>query len=416
MLRKARDGSPLAPARVAPSIAGNLLPSTGQPLDASSRAYFEPRFARDFGHVRIHTGERAAQMALAVQARAFTVGRDIVFGAGEFNPSTSEGKRLLAHELTHTLQQASLTPRLQRACLPGSVCATPSTTLESFVATTQADPVNQSKAAKRQAACSKVPPSPACTSDGHGAPATALTALLSSFYPARLAFISGIFVDKDIPATYGAYTFDCASFVPPRPGTKCTFVPAALEVQARQYRAGATKVGGQPRQAWLTETLGTLTHETEHARFDAAAPIANPSASCKFADHASNLSEMAAHLSEMHVYYRAALARPEKNRFAVFRSMFDYWVKNGSEDVRGIVQSLRCKCSCADADQLIAKTVESVANSQHWTSNEAFMIHSMLRDPKWKLQDGTTSLAWPIVPPIVNAADLPTVSAVPFTL
>ena len=57
----------------------------------------------------------------------------------------------------------------------------------------------------------------------------------------------------------------------------------------------------------------------------------------------------------------------------------------------------------------------SVASSQKWNNNEAFMIHSMLRDPKWKLRDGVTSLAWPIVPSIVNVSDLPTVAPVPFT-
>jgi hypothetical protein len=303
--------------------------------------------------------------------------------------------------------------RLQRACLPNSVCGTPSATLDNFVANTEADPVNVAKATKRETACNKVPPAPSCTSDGHAAPAKSLLALLKDKYPARAGSISGIYVDKDIPAKYGAYTSPCSSFVPPRPGGTCIFVPDTLEIQARRYRAGAATVDGKTRAQWLIEAIGVLTHETEHARFDAAAPIADPSASCKFATHASNLSEMAAHLSEMHVYYRAALARPEKNRFAVFDSMFDYWVANGYEDIRGIVQQLRCSCGCADANRLIEKTVESVAKSQNWDTNEAFMIHQRLRDPKWKLQDGSTPLDWPVAPPIVNVNDLPTEKSAP---
>jgi Domain of unknown function (DUF4157) len=67
----------------------------------------ESRFGHDFGQVRVHTDEKAAGSAADVDARAYTVGRDIVFGAGQYAPSTGEGRKLLAHELTHTLQQDS---------------------------------------------------------------------------------------------------------------------------------------------------------------------------------------------------------------------------------------------------------------------------------------------------------------------
>jgi hypothetical protein len=73
----------------------------GVPLDTASRRYFESRFGRDFGNVRIHVDAEAAE---AVNAHAYTLGRDIVFGAGEYRPETEQGRRLLAHELTHTLQ------------------------------------------------------------------------------------------------------------------------------------------------------------------------------------------------------------------------------------------------------------------------------------------------------------------------
>lgn len=80
----------------------------GQPLPASLRAWFEPRFGRDLGGVRVHTDSEAADGARAVRARAYTIGSDIVFGSGEYAPSTVEGRRLLAHELTHTIQQRAL--------------------------------------------------------------------------------------------------------------------------------------------------------------------------------------------------------------------------------------------------------------------------------------------------------------------
>lgn len=77
----------------------------GMPLDAGSRSYFEPRFGHDFGDVRVHDGPQAATAAASVQARAFTIGHDVVFAAGEHNPASEVGKRLLAHELTHVVQQ-----------------------------------------------------------------------------------------------------------------------------------------------------------------------------------------------------------------------------------------------------------------------------------------------------------------------
>lgn len=83
----------------------------GRPLDSSSRAFFEPRFGRDFGAVRIHSDARASEAARSVNARAFTVGQHLVFGKGEYSPQSTEGKRLLAHELTHAAQQGSAATR-----------------------------------------------------------------------------------------------------------------------------------------------------------------------------------------------------------------------------------------------------------------------------------------------------------------
>ena len=78
----------------------------GQSLNASTRAFMEPRFGHDFSKVRIHTDKRAADSAHAVSALAYTVGHDIVFATGQYMPNTMSGKRLLAHELTHVVQQS----------------------------------------------------------------------------------------------------------------------------------------------------------------------------------------------------------------------------------------------------------------------------------------------------------------------
>ena len=78
----------------------------GYPLSENNRAFFEPRFGRDFSQVRMHTDTHAAESARMVNARAFTVGRNVVFGAGQYAPGASEGRRLMAHELTHVVQQS----------------------------------------------------------------------------------------------------------------------------------------------------------------------------------------------------------------------------------------------------------------------------------------------------------------------
>jgi len=88
-----------------PPIVHEVLRSSAQPLDAGTRGFMEPRFGQDFSQVRIHTGTQAADSARVVNAQAYTVGRDVVFGAGEYTPGTTAGRRLLAHELTHVVQQ-----------------------------------------------------------------------------------------------------------------------------------------------------------------------------------------------------------------------------------------------------------------------------------------------------------------------
>ncbi len=89
----------------APPIVHDVLSSPGQPIDLETRAFMEPRFGHDFSRVRIHTDERAAESAKAVSAHAYTVGTNIAFAHGRYAAQTPAGRRLLAHELTHVVQQ-----------------------------------------------------------------------------------------------------------------------------------------------------------------------------------------------------------------------------------------------------------------------------------------------------------------------
>lgn len=90
----------------APPIVSQVLSSSGQPLPAHTRAFMEERFGHDFSRVRVHADAAAEQSARDVNAHAYTVGHNIVFGAGQFAPGTSAGRRLMAHELTHVVQQS----------------------------------------------------------------------------------------------------------------------------------------------------------------------------------------------------------------------------------------------------------------------------------------------------------------------
>ena len=117
LMRKAEDGA--GAALPAPPIVEDALATEGRPLDQGIRAMMEPQFGHDFSQVRVHTDARAAESARAVNARAYTVQRDVVFAAGEYAPQTPGGQWLLAHELAHVAQQSGETAD------PGSLAVEP---------------------------------------------------------------------------------------------------------------------------------------------------------------------------------------------------------------------------------------------------------------------------------------------------
>lgn len=127
LVQAASDGAaplPLPAARAEEGLQARLDARKGQgrPMTAGLRRYFEPRFAADFGNVRLHTDGAADNLARSLRAKAFTHGRDIYFSSGQFSPGSSTGRHLLAHELTHTLQQsqgARRKPVVRRQEAPG---------------------------------------------------------------------------------------------------------------------------------------------------------------------------------------------------------------------------------------------------------------------------------------------------------
>jgi LysM repeat protein len=98
------------PPEQAPSIVHEVIGTTGRPLGKETRTHMEGRFQHDFSNVQIHSDSKAAKAARSVSAEAFTVGNHIVFDDGRFSPATALGSRLLAHELTHVVQQGGYDP------------------------------------------------------------------------------------------------------------------------------------------------------------------------------------------------------------------------------------------------------------------------------------------------------------------
>jgi hypothetical protein len=117
-VRLQRSSGTQAQSDAVPASVEHALAGAGRPLDEPLRQDMEQRFGHDFSGVRVHAGTAAQQSARDVQAHAYTVGRDIVFGAGQFAPGTTAGRRLLAHELAHVVQQGGTTALLQRVPAP----------------------------------------------------------------------------------------------------------------------------------------------------------------------------------------------------------------------------------------------------------------------------------------------------------
>ncbi|MCA9936158.1 MAG: DUF4157 domain-containing protein [Anaerolineales bacterium] len=104
-LKVQRSATPQATLMSVPPIVHEVLASPGRPFDGTTLAYMEPRFGHSFSQVRVHTDAKATKSARAVNAKAYTVGQHIIFGEKQYSPRTNIGKNLLAHELTHTIQQ-----------------------------------------------------------------------------------------------------------------------------------------------------------------------------------------------------------------------------------------------------------------------------------------------------------------------
>jgi Domain of unknown function (DUF4157) len=130
----ARPTSVSGPASAGKAVSSVFRGESGRPLDASTRAFFEPRFGRDFSHVRIHDGPNAAASARSIDAHAYTAGNHVAFASGQFSPESTSGRELLAHELVHTIQQEDGPAAVNRHAIMRSPANAPAATIDSKTA------------------------------------------------------------------------------------------------------------------------------------------------------------------------------------------------------------------------------------------------------------------------------------------
>lgn len=419
--------------RYAPAVVHDVLRTSGSPLPSAVRADMEHRLGHDLAHVRIHTDSAAAESARAVDASAYTVGSHVVFGIGQFSPSSPGGHQLLAHELAHVAQQrrASVdSPRRLRvsdpsdraereadafghaaqaasppivaeqaqdsqsvqrarcALVPAATCASPvAGSAEVFSAAEEAAEV--SPRARRAGM------TPARqTSTGHTGRGRQLELILEAEMPGLLANVHGIFLDRDMSSNTGALVDLCSAMVPPVPapaGKKCVFVPPLLNREARRFREGNPIVGGQPREIWHLQTMQTLIHEIEHVVFDAAGlgqPAGVTAAACSRASVEFELSELAAIMSEFPTAFRAipvgaGAAHPSRTRLA---GWFTNAINNPHESIQGALTTMRCACDCAEVNAFVRQTFNHVSAS--WTAGERTVFNTRLR--------AEATLHWPL--------------------
>jgi Domain of unknown function (DUF4157) len=394
----------------APSMLSEALNSSGNPMDSDTRSFMESRFQYDFSSVKIHDSDLAAKSASSINALAYTSGNNIVFNSGQYNTSSESGKRLLAHELTHVVQQQSAdnSSLIRRVpCTPAATCSGGPITGSAQ----EADITGTSHEAGPRERRRKMTPARAVAT-GHGGRALQLERFFESQAPGRLANLQGIFIDQDIASDFGATTISCATWIadslpsgsPVPPGMAgatrlCTFVHDFLNQQALAFNTtSAPTIGGVPRERWRAETLEMLIHESEHPRYEAAtsanpAPAGVTSPDCTRGNIIQELSEIAAILSEFQTAIRAA--NSETNSTGPLHQSWNAWFnckfKDCGENIKAALEQIGCHCSCPEVDAFVIETFNF--ESASWTVAERDAFHREIRK-------ATYGIRWPLSPSV----------------
>ncbi|HEX5709095.1 MAG TPA: DUF4157 domain-containing protein [Pyrinomonadaceae bacterium] len=393
---------------VAPPIVHEALRSAGRPLDSTAASFFSARFGHDFGGVRVHTDERSAESAEALGARAYTVGRDLVFGRGQYEPHTDGGRRLLAHELAHVVQQSSSAnmsaqPFVQRACLPDKDCATPAGEPRAGTAKQFGEEMEQKEDTARAEKLKQT--AQVAQSTGHGKRAVETEKLFQEQLPDLRKLVHSVFIDDTLPVDADAGRTNClawvgenlkqpgadkSAFAGARPDSSCIRVPKKLEDNAALYNNSneAQREALQVSLKWFI--LRVLTHETTHVRFNKENIAFPEKQGCTKEKLNKELGELASVISEFPIV--KGLPDDLRKAWAESHLKDPRQIAKPGESIFGSIFDIRCSCECVEADALI-KAAFDVASAS-WSAADKRAFHIYMKQGTGK----DYGVYWPIEP------------------
>lgn len=382
-----------AQAGMAPPSVDRALANPGAPLEPALRGDMEQRFGHDFSRVRIHSGPLAEQSTRDVDAYAYTVGSRIVFADGQFAPHTRSGRHLLAHELTHVVQQGGApAPALQRACRSAAQCTAPSQgNAVQFGDRVEAESEQNAIASGGVVGANG---HAGCTLPRHATRATNFETLATTAgLGATIApGIDGFFINACLSVNDGASNALCSQFpggapAGTNPSHHCVQLHTTDEDLAIRLRAQPRPLGDADLRnfLWITSTVA---HESQHNRFDAnAATIVPAAADCNVTTPVPNsgnrpieslLSEISAEIGEFDVYFRNSVSNPSRSsRFAMQTAEHDI-ASRGDENILGNIRDMQCVCSCATVDRFVENVFTQASTG--WTDPERLEFKRAMTD------------------------------------
>jgi hypothetical protein len=379
----------------APESVGEVLRSQGTPLGPQIRGFFEPRFGADFSAVRVHDDSKAAASARSVGAEAYAVGSHLVFGAGRFQPGAGEGRKLIAHELAHTVQQDGANPLLRRA--PCGQCAAASAGKPGIKGDPSSFGTDVEKLIEERR--KQLDQAPAGSPDAilkarKGERAVHVENILNTHGIPLKPELFGFFVNPYLPGTVvGGVTNKCSEFPIPAPADKyCSEVPTDVEDKAKEVDIVGPLSADQ--SAALAGIIRIGVHEMRHATFgnvqeDKAKRTIGPKADCDL-DHPIGdgydvgylLSEISAETAEFAPYFQNLANQPNAGSEALLRRERRIAFESKGENIRGAIQKMKCFCSCTTSDKFTSQTVKFTIAS--WPADQTLGI-STGDDPHYSL-------------------------------
>jgi Domain of unknown function (DUF4157) len=381
-IRTMRTSSPNTDATLDTGAAVRAAGRGGAPLSNHLRAYFEPRFGHDFSGVRVHADGEAASAARGVQARAYTFGNDIVFGSGEYAPATQHGRRLLAHELVHVVQQGkgplSLSRQPITPCDPSGCAAGPVPGSSSEFHDTPGTGVQDTR--QRNAAAITGPTT---------SPAPNLTNFVKQeLLPRDVTLYTGLMAKANIVVDLAHAAQTGAVSFPGSPGT--INIPKSMEDEAADYMTKgpgfkANSIGGWSVADWKRATMMTFAHEFEHHRDWPGTPDIKAGRTNSAADtdaFKKELGDMDANLAMYSVQYDESV---KQDGFNPGRVKTQAWIKNTlangpGESLTGMITKLRCISPCDDVEKMVMRVFRwKLADSS--LEKQRFLLMVLKTDP-----------------------------------